>query len=299
MCLACESFSGRMKVAAVSVLGLASWTIALVLFRGTMAHADSTDTATPRASVRELRVCADPNNLPFSNARGEGFENQLAEQLARHLGRRVSYTFWPQRRGFVKNTLVERRCDVIIGVPADFELTENTRAYYRSSYVFVVRAADDCMPRSLDDPSLRSLRVGVHVIGDDYKNVPPAEALARRGIVNNVHGYSIYGDYSQPTPTRTLFDALERGEIDVAIAWGPLAGPFVKRSRGRLRLSSVTPESDGPMLPMSFAIAIGVRHGDHALRDKLDRALDEQRGNVRALLERFGVPFEAATKEEQ
>lgn len=284
-----EPFVRRFSTAAVIVVALAAWTGALALLRGSVARAQPG--ARPSAE-RELRVCADANNLPFSNARGEGFENHLAQLLARRMGARVSYAFWPQRRGFVRNTLEQGRCDLVIGVPARFELTENTRPYYRSSYVFVSRVELEPAPQSLDDPLLRTLRVGVHFVGDDYANVPPAMALARRGIVNNVRGYSIYGDYSQPNPSHDLFEALEQGEIEVAIAWGPLAGPLVKRAAGRLRMSKLTPESDAPGLPMSFEIAMGVRRGNHRLRAKLDQVLSEEREAVRALLTRFGVPFE-------
>src|SRR4051812_19530688 len=177
-----------------------------------------------------LRVCADPNNLPFSNARGEGFENRLAALVASELGRKkVVYTFFPQRRGFIRNTLRAGTCDVVMGIPAGFEMVRPTTPYYRSSYVFVTRKDAGVPIASFDDPRLRTLRIGIHVIGDDYNNVPPAEALATRHIVDNVRGFPIYGAYSEPDPPRALVDAVARQEIDVAIAWGPLAGYFAPR----------------------------------------------------------------------
>src|SRR3954470_23641542 len=128
--------------------------------------------------VPAVRVCADPNNLPFSNDRGEGFENEIARLVARDLGRELKYVWWAQRRGFVRNTLKAGLCDVIIGVPSSFELAETTRPYYRSSYVFVSLASRKLHLGSLDDPRLKHLRLGVQMIGDDFANSPPAHALA-------------------------------------------------------------------------------------------------------------------------
>ena len=174
---------------------------------------------------RVLRVCADPNNLPFSNEREEGFENRLAELLARELGaERVEYTWWAQRRGFFRNTLNAGLCDVVMGVPSSVELAATTRPYYRSTYVFVTRADRGLDIRSLDDEALRRVRVGVSIIGDDYANAPPAHALAQRGIVGNVVGFSVYGDYAQPNPPARIVEAVAAGDVDVAVVWGPLAG---------------------------------------------------------------------------
>ena len=241
------------------------------------------------AAEDRLRVCADPNNLPFSNARGEGFENEIAAILARDLGLGgVAYTWWPQRRGFIRATLGTGVCDVAMGVPSDFRRTANTRPYYRSGYVFVTRTDRRLRLRSFDDPRLRALRVGVHVIGDDYANVPPVEALARRGLVDNVRGYSIYGDYSQPDPPRNLLDALARGEIDVAIAWGPLAGYFARREPVALSIVPLAPTGD--VLPMAYSISIGVRRGNERLRAALDQALARRQADIDLVLARYGVP---------
>ena len=144
-----------------------------------------------------LTVCADPNNLPFSNSREEGFENQIARLVAAELGMPLRYTWWAQRRGFIRNTLREGTCDLIVGIAASHELVLATRPYYRSTYAFVTRADRGLAITSLDDPRLRSLTVGVHFIGDDGANAPPAHGLTRRGIVRNVRGYSIFGDYAR------------------------------------------------------------------------------------------------------
>ncbi|HMH55230.1 MAG TPA: transporter substrate-binding domain-containing protein, partial [Gemmatimonadales bacterium] len=146
--------------------------------------------------ARELRVCADPNNLPFSNQRREGFENRLADLIAGELGDTVRYTWQPQRRGFLRNTLNANACDVVMGMPLGSDRVLTTRPYYRSSYVFVSRKDRHLRVRSLDDPVLRKLRIGVQLVGDDYANTPPVHALSRRGIVKNLVGYSVLGDYS-------------------------------------------------------------------------------------------------------
>jgi mxaJ protein len=242
-----------------------------------------------RAPLGTLRVCADPNNLPFSNERREGFENRLAELVAREMGRTVQYTWWAQRRGFIRNTLKAGKCDVIMGVPTGLGMVLATRPYYRSTYAFVTRAG---APRiaSFDDPRLKRLRVGVQLIGDDFANTPPASALTHRGIVKNVRGYTVYGDYREPNPPSRIIRAVTDGEVDVAIAWGPLAGYFAKRSRVPLRVVPVSPEVDVPYLPFVFDIAIGVRHGEGALRDSLDAVLLRRRRDVDRLLADYGVP---------
>jgi quinoprotein dehydrogenase-associated probable ABC transporter substrate-binding protein len=240
-----------------------------------------------------LRVCADGNNLPFSNRRGEGFENQLAEMVAADLQRTVTYTWWPQRRGFVRNTLAAHVCDVIMGVPAAYEMAWTTRSYYRSTYVFVTRTDRRLTIRSFDDPRLRELRIGVHVIGGDYASAPPAQALANRGIVRNVVGYSIYGDYTKPNPPAVLIDAVAARDIDVAMAWGPLAGFFAARARPPLVVTPVSVRNEERSLPLAFDIAMAVRRDDAALHETLDRFIVRKREAIATLLERFHVPIVA------
>jgi mxaJ protein len=242
------------------------------------------------APAPELRVCADPNNLPFSNDEEKGFENALAALVARDMGARVRYTWWAQRRGFVRNTLNARACDVIMGVPARFELTATTRPYYRSTYVFVQRADDRRRIASFDDPVLQHLRIGVQMIGDDGANAPPAHALSNRHIVRNVVGYSVYGDYSKPNPPARIVEAVARGEIDVAVAWGPLAGYFADKETVPLRLTPVSPQMDSPALPFVFDIAMGVRRDDAALRMRLDAIIQHRRSEIDRLLAAYHVP---------
>jgi quinoprotein dehydrogenase-associated probable ABC transporter substrate-binding protein len=248
------------------------------------------DSAPPGAPP-PLRVCADPNNLPFSNEKEEGFENRIAALIARDLGTTVRYTWWPQRRGFARNTLRAGTCDVILGIPSSYELALPTAPYYRSTYVFVTRADRHLAIASFDDPVLRRLRVGVHMMGDDYANSPAAVALERRGLGDRLVPSMIYGDYSEPDPPARLIEAVARGDVDVAVAWGPLAGWYAKRSAVPLVLAPVAPSVDVPFLPFVFDIAMGVRRGDVARRAQLDSELVRRRAEIRAILEDYGVPL--------
>ena len=237
-----------------------------------------------------LRVCADPNNLPFSNQKQEGFENRIADLLARDLGEHVEYTWWAQRRGFFRNTLKAGMCDLVIGVPAGFEMALTTAPYYRSTYVFVSRKDRNFGITSFDDPRLHDLKVGVQMVGDDFSNSPPAHALTNRGIITNVKGYSVYGDYAQPNPPARIIEAVERGDVDVAIVWGPLAGYFAKRSHLPLQIVPVTPQMDRSYLPLVFDIAMGVRRGDNDLRDQVEQVLEKRRPEIDRILAEYGVP---------
>ena len=243
-----------------------------------------------RTAGRELRVCADPNNLPFSNSRQEGFENKLADLIAKDLKAKVRYTWWAQRRGFIRNTLNAGKCDVVMGVPSSFELALATNSYYRSTYVFVTRQDRNLNVRSFDDPRLRTLRVGVHLVGDDGANTPPVHALSSRGVVGNVKGYMLAGDYSKPNPPARLIEAVSKGDVDIAIAWGPLAGYFAKTQSPRLIVVPVSPAIDVPFLPEVYDISLAVRRNDKKLRAELDSVLEREREAISAILDQYGVP---------
>lgn len=241
------------------------------------------------AAARELRVCADPDDLPFSDRRGGGFENAVAQLIARDLGRTVRYTWWPQRRGFIRNTLNAGRCDVVMSVPAGYGLAQPTQPYYRSSYVFVTRSDRRLEIASLDDARLAHLTIGLAATGDGL--TPAAQALALRGLIGNTRTYSALGDAAGSDPQRALIDAVARGAVDVAIAWGPLAGYYARRETVPLDLGPVPPVRELPALAMSFPICMGVRHGDDALEAQLDRAIARRRGDIQRLLASFGVPL--------
>jgi mxaJ protein len=167
---------------------------------------------TAGAAQRELRVCADPDNLPYSHEDRSGFENRIAAIVAEELGATLTYTWFPQRRSFMRNTLNAGVCDVVMGVPSGFELALTTAPYYRSTYVFVFPADAATAYRSFDDPRLQTARIGVQLIGDDLAATPPGHALASRGIVRNVSGFPVYGERPQ---AELMIEALARGDLDV------------------------------------------------------------------------------------
>jgi mxaJ protein len=237
-----------------------------------------------------LRICADPNNLPFTNEKREGFENKIADLLAHDLGEKLEYTWWAQRRGFIRNTLKSGACDLVLGVPAGYEMTLTTAPYYRSSYVFISRKDRRLNLDALDDPRLRTLKIGVQMVGDDFSNAPPAHALSNRGIIANVKGFTVYGDYAQPNPPSRIIDAVVRNEIDVAIVWGPLAGYFAKQSRVPLAIVPVSPQIDRPFLPFVFDIAMGVRRGDQHFKEQVEQVLERHRSEIDRILAEYGVP---------
>jgi mxaJ protein len=244
----------------------------------------------PEANAeRELVVCADPANLPYSNSRQEGYENRIAALLAEELHARLSYAWNLQRRSFLRRTLNAGRCDVVIGLPAGLQGVAQTRPYYRSSYVAVTRPGQ-AWP-GLDDPRLRSLKIGLQAVGAEGANTPPAMALARRGITDKVSGYAVWGDEADETPQARLLDAVASGEIDVAIVWGPIAGYFAQPYRPALQLAAVTADPQWPALAFSYAMALSVRRADTALRDELQQVLDRRQADIQAILRGHGVPL--------
>jgi mxaJ protein len=251
------------------------------------------------AARRELRVCADPNNLPFSNQRLEGFENKVAQLIADDLDATVTYTWHPQGRGFIRNTLTARRCDLVIGVPSAYDLVLATRPYYRSTYVFVSAKSRDLRLTSFDDPLLSRLRIGLDEIGEDGANTPPALTLARRGIVGNIVGFKMWDVDSVENPQGRIIDAVASGDIDVAIVWGPLGGYFARRYRSALDVVPVSVTTGRPVFPFVYDISIGVRPGDDALKRELESVLDRRRGDIERILEEYGVPLVAATAASQ
>lgn len=243
--------------------------------------------APERSKPEALRVCADPDNLPLSHQNGSGFENRIAQLAAEDLRLPLRYAWLPDRRGFVRKTMGAGLCDVIIGVPAGFERTATTAPYYRSAYVWIERSRDGLSPGSLADPRLARLRIGVQLIGDDMAAAPPAHALARQGLTHNVIGFPVPGE--QPSAQR-MIAALAEGRIDAALVWGPQAGYFAGRAGVPLRVRRLPAPPDLPGQPFEFAIAIGVRRGDEALRRALDDFLQRRRAEIARILDEYGVP---------
>ena len=247
-------------------------------------------TLTPLAAqAGMLRVCSDPNNLPFSNRAGQGFENKIVNLIARDLGDHVEYTFAAQHETFIKHTLDAHKCDVLMGVPAGMGEVDETRPYYASTYVFVYRKEGSFQLTSLKDPRLHKLKIGVHLI--DGGDAPPELALGQEGIVDNVSGFMIYGDYAKPNPPARLIEAVEKRNIDVAAVWGPLGGYFAKHSPVALNVVPMTDTAQFKPLVFRYAIAMGVRKGDSALRDQLDGVIEREQSAIRSILESYGVPL--------
>ncbi|HEU4836234.1 MAG TPA: quinoprotein dehydrogenase-associated putative ABC transporter substrate-binding protein, partial [Pyrinomonadaceae bacterium] len=203
---------------------------------------------------------------------------------------KLAYTWWAQRRGFVRNTLKSDLCDLIVGIPSSSELALTTAPYYRSTYVFVWRNDRRLNIHSFDDDALHKLRIGVQMIGDDFANTPPAHALTKRNIIQNVRAYSVYGDYAQPNPPTRVVEAVANREVDVAIAWGPMAGFVVKKEHLPLTLVPVAPQIDLPYLPFVYDISMGVRRSDDKFKERLETIIENRRGEIEQILDSYGVP---------
>ncbi|HYK81573.1 MAG TPA: quinoprotein dehydrogenase-associated putative ABC transporter substrate-binding protein [Gemmatimonadales bacterium] len=256
----------------------------------TLATAVVLTAGAPRAGA-ELRVCADPYDLPFSNDKEEGFENKIAHVVAQDLHATVINYWWPTRRGVLRQSILAGRCDVMIQAPVGLDPVATTKPYYRSGYYFVYRADRGLQIHSLEDSVLKHLRIGVNIIGYDYTNTPPAHALGARGIV----GLIGFGNFLNPDPKadhpQDIFDALAKDSIDVAVVWGPLAGYWVKHEPVPLTMTAL-PDSD-PASEMKFAfdMAMGVRHSDKTLKAQLDSAIARRHDEIVRILQDYNVPL--------
>jgi mxaJ protein len=237
-----------------------------------------------------LRVCADPNNLPWSNRQQQGFENRIASLIAGDMGMQLSYVWYRQGEKFFRRTLDAGVCDVVMGVPAGMDEAAATRPYYSSSYAFLSRRDRHLHIVSLDDPRLRTLKIGVHVLGEQEDSLPPVHALISRGIVKNLVGYSIFGNLNESNPFADLIHAVVQRAVDVAVVWGPLAGYFARQSPVPLDVTPIADDPRNPALPMVFNISIGVRPQDLPLRRRLDAELARRQPEITRLLTAYGIP---------
>jgi mxaJ protein len=245
------------------------------------------------AAPPDLWVCADSNNLPYSNNHEQGFENKLAQMVAQDLGRKLQYVWWPASPTLSRKVFRRGACDLIMGIPSKgYDLAEATTPYYSSSYVFVTRRESGHAIQSFDDPSLKTLRIGLHVVDDGF--TPAAQELASRGIIGNVVGFNVFGNLAKQNPSADLIRAVENHDVDVAIAWGPLAGYFAQHSAVALDLTPICAASVHTSLPVTFSISIGVRPGEDALREQLNSEIAKRQTDIRALLLSYGVPLRDA-----
>lgn len=235
--------------------------------------------------AKVLRVCADPNNLPFSNEKGEGFENKIAEYLAKKINKELAYAFYPGATGFVRNTLNAHLCDVILGIPQGNDLVQPTNPYYRTTYAIVTRAGSELEGlTTLDDPRLKSKQHRIGLVA----NTPPGNILAKEGLMSAVKPYPLMVDTRFDSSSATMIRDLEAGEIDVALLWGPIAGYYVKNARTKLNLAPIQ-ETAGTR--MAFRVAFGVRHSDQIWKRDLNQFISQNKSELEKILIDYGVPL--------
>jgi mxaJ protein len=260
------------------------WAVALAVFAGAaLTGGETTAAEEPKA----LRVCGDPDNLPFSNSKGEGFENKIAEVIARDLGLTLMYYWWPHQRGLVRNTLRAGACDVLISIPKGYDPVLWTKPYYRSAYVVAQLNTNGRKITSLDDPALKSLKIGAHA------GSPPFDALSERGLAASMVTYPLFFDPRVTDPARRpskLLEDVVTGEIDVAVAWGPMAGYFAKTSAAKTSMT-LAPLADDPTIPMTYEFSMGVQKGNEALKKQLEEALDRRQTEIAQILNDYGIPL--------
>jgi mxaJ protein len=235
-----------------------------------------------------LRVCADPDNMPLSNQKGEGFEQKIAELIAKDWNSKIEYAWWPVRRGFFARALNGRYCDVAIEAPSGLDIAGVTKPYFRSGYVFVTRKDRGLDIKSLADPRLKKLKIGVNILNSDAENTPPAMALSRYGVIGNLTGYDTF--YTDSVRPEDIVNAVAKKDIDVAIVWGPLAGYFAPKAPAPLVLAPLPDRDSLSDFPFRFDIAMGVRRRDKELRDSLQSVLDRRAPEIQAILKQYGVP---------
>jgi mxaJ protein len=235
-----------------------------------------------------IRVCADPDNMPLSNQKGEGFEQKIAELIGKEWNSKVEYAWWPVRRGFFARALNGRYCDVAMEAPSGLDIAGVTKPYFRSGYVFVTRKDSGLDIKSLADPRLKKLKIGVNLLNSDAENTPPAMALSRYGVVGNLVGFSTF--YTDTERPEDIINAVAKKDIDVAIVWGPLAGYFVKRASVPLQLVPLPARDSLSDVPFQYNIGLGVRRRDKELRDSLQSVLDRKGPEIQAILKEYAVP---------
>jgi quinoprotein dehydrogenase-associated probable ABC transporter substrate-binding protein len=231
-----------------------------------------------------FRACADPRNLPFSNEAGEGFENKIAELFAQKLGKSVAYTFYPGATGFIRNTLNAHRCDVVLGIAQGDDIVQPTNPYYRTSYVAAYREGGPLKGLdSLSDPRLKTARIGV------VAGTPPATSLATNGLLGQIKSYALVVDTRFDSPTHEMMDDLDRGEIDVALLWGPIAGYYATKAKTPTTIVPLLKEQGGPA--MVYRIVMGVRHSDQNWKRTVNKLISENQGEIQTILRSYGIPL--------
>src|SRR5690349_10817118 len=231
-----------------------------------------------------LRVCDDPRNMPFSDEKGEGFENKLAELFAQKLQKKLDYMYFPQATGFVRVTLGAHRCDVIMGYPQGDDLVQGTNPYYRTAYALISKPGsglDDVT--TLEDPRLKSKHIGV------VAGTPPATNMAIAGLMTNAKPYPLMIDTRVDSSAQSMIDDLNKGVIDAGVLWGPMAGYYAKKSDPPLHITALVKETSGPK--MVYRIGMGVRTADQNWKRQLNRLIKENQPAINKILLDYGVPL--------
>jgi quinoprotein dehydrogenase-associated probable ABC transporter substrate-binding protein len=258
------------------------------LFAGRdIARAQTNDSGDPSIELvdpKVLRVCADPRNLPFSNDKGEGFENKLAELLANKLHKKLDYMYFPQATGFVRVTLGAHRCDVIMGFPQGDDLVQGTNPYYRTAYALIAKPGnglDDVT--TLEDERLKGKHIGI------VAGTPPATNMAVAGLMANAKPYPLMIDTRIDSSAEAMIKDLMAGDIDAGILWGPMAGFYAKKANPPLHVTPLVKETMGPRLV--YRIGMGVRNADQNWKRQLNRLIQENQPEINKILLDFGVPL--------
>jgi quinoprotein dehydrogenase-associated probable ABC transporter substrate-binding protein len=245
---------------------------------------DGTDLSIELVDPKVLRVCADPRNLPFSNEKGEGFENKLAELFAEKLQKKLDYVYFPQATGFVRMTLGAHRCDVIMGFPQGDELVQGTNPYYRTAYALVAKTGSGLEDvASLGDERLKGKHLGI------VAGTPPATNMAANGLMSNAKPYPLMIDTRIDSSAAAMIQDLTAGVIDAGVLWGPMAGYYAKQSNPPLHVTPLVKETSGPRL--AYRIGMGVRPGDQNWKRLLNRLIQENQQAINKILLGYGVPL--------
>ncbi|MFY9958697.1 substrate-binding domain-containing protein [Bradyrhizobium sp.] len=267
------------------VSGAAILVCGLVALRPPEVHAQGANSGSLElVDPNVFRACGDPRNMPFSNDKGEGFENKLAELFAAKLGKKLSYTYFPQATGFVRMTLGSYRCDVIIGFPQGDDQAQVTIPYYRTTYALVTKRGsglEDVI--TIDDPRLKDKRIGV------VARTPPSTNMAMNGLLARAKSYPLFVDTRADSSAQAMMDDLTRGEIDCGILWGPMAGYYAGKADPPLVVVPLLKEKTGPQ--MTFRIGMGVRPSDQEWKRTLSRLIKENQVEINKLLISYNVPI--------
>jgi quinoprotein dehydrogenase-associated probable ABC transporter substrate-binding protein len=245
---------------------------------------DSPDLSIELVDPKVLRVCADPHNLPFSNDKGEGFENKLGELLAEKLQKKLDYAYFPQATGFVRMTLAAHRCDVIMGFPQGDDMVQGTNPYYRTAYALVVRKGsglDDVA--TLGDARLKGKHIGI------VAGTPPATNMIANGLMADAKSYRLMVDTRLDSSAEAMINDLTSGKIDAGILWGPIAGYHARKASPPLHVTPLVKETTGPRL--AYRIGMGVRSADQNWKRQLNRLIQENQPAINRILLDFGVPL--------